>query len=90
MKDQLLEELRTSIEGAQALTDESKAELLGHLAAIQEQLQATPENPDEAPATGELHGLAKLRASVVELEASHPDLTSLVSRLATHLSNLGI
>ena len=39
---------------------------------------------------GEPHGLARLRASVEELEASHPDITALVSRLATQLSNLGI
>ena len=84
MIDQLLEQLRASVAQSSTLPAETKADLLAHVDAMAAELAATPETPAEP------HGLAKLRASVEDLEASHPELTSLVSRLATHLSNLGI
>lgn len=71
------------------LPEKTKADLLAHLEAMAEELKASPEAPG-AGGAGEPHGLARLRASVEELEASHPDITALVSRLATQLSNLGI
>jgi hypothetical protein len=89
MIDQLLEQLRASVKNATTLPSETRDDLLAHVAAMEEELKATPEASPE-PGAGELHGLARLRASVEELEASHPDITSLVSRLATQLSNLGI
>lgn len=89
MIDQLLDQLRASVNASATLPAETKDDLLAHVAAMEAELSASPETPGEMGA-GELHGLARLRASVEELEASHPDITSLVSRLATQLSNLGI
>ena len=89
MIDQLLEQLRTSVTTSATLPEQTRADLLAHLQSMEEELRAHPEAPAES-APAESHGLARLRASVEELEASHPDITSLVSRLATHLSNLGI
>ena len=90
MIDQLLEQLRTSVANSDTLPESTKEELLAHVAAMSEELQTHPESPADPDAKSEPHGLARLRASVEELEASHPDITSLVSRLATQLSNLGI
>ena len=89
MIDQLLEQLRTSVKESTGLPEATKEDLLSHVEAMAAELKETPEVPP-GDGGGELHGLARLRASVEELEASHPELTSLVSRLATHLSNLGI
>jgi len=90
MIDDLLEQLRATVLKATTLPEATREELLGHLDAMEAQIKATPENPPPAAEEGEVHGMARLRASVEELEASHPEITSLVSRLATHLSNLGI
>jgi hypothetical protein len=90
MIDQLLEQLRTSVTTSSTLPEQTRADLLAHLQSMEEELRAHPEAPAESSPPAESHGLARLRASVEELEASHPDITSLVSRLATHLSNLGI
>ena len=91
MIDQLLAQLRTSVAAAETLPAETRTDLLAHLDAMEAELKVHPESGEATtPAGAELHGLAKLRASVEELEASHPDLTALVSRLATQLSNLGI
>jgi len=87
--DQLLEQLRTSVSTSATLPEKTRDDLLAHLEAMEEELKAHPEGSTEV-APAKFHGLARLRASAEELEASHPDITSLVSRLATHLSNLGI
>lgn len=90
MIDQLLEQLRASVTTSATLPEQTRADLLAHLQSMEEELRAHPEAPAESGPPAESHGLARLRASVEELEASHPEITSLVSRLATHLSNLGI
>lgn len=89
MIDQLLEQLRTSVTTSATLPERTRADLLAHLQSMEEELRAHPETPAESP-PAESHGLSRLRESVEELEASHPEITSLVSRLATHLGNLGI
>jgi len=91
MIDQLLAQLRTLVTDSDSLPAETRADLLVHLDAMEAELKEHPESGEPEAGTGvKLHGLARLRASVEELEASHPDLTALVSRLATQLSNLGI
>jgi hypothetical protein len=88
MIDPLLEQLRKELKTA-TLPETTRADLLAHLESMEAELRAHPEGSSES-GPAESHGLARLRASVEELEASHPEITSLVSRLATHLSNLGI
>lgn len=89
MIDQLLEQLRASVLASATLPEETKADLLAHVQAMEADLKSAPASVDDG-SRGEPHGLARLRTAVEDLEASHPELTSLVSRVATHLSNLGI
>lgn len=96
MIDQLLQQLRETVDAAEGLSDETKANLLGHLDAMDRQVAssapdtASPPAESDAPPSGEETGLHKLVASVEELEASHPDITVLVTRLATILGNAGV
>lgn len=96
MIDQLLQQLRETVAAAEGLSDETKADLLGHLDAMDRQVTSSAHGPSDSPAESaaptseEETGLQKLVASVEELEASHPDITVLVTRLATILGNAGV
>ena len=96
MIDKLLEQLRTQLENSDNLPDSAKQEILRHVEAIEHRtttpgveagtlISATDETSSEEP-----QGLDKLVASVEELEASHPELTALVNRVAVALGNMGI
>ncbi|HEY2574420.1 MAG TPA: DUF4404 family protein [Verrucomicrobiaceae bacterium] len=85
MTDKLLEQLRAELEQATGLSAEAKAKLLGHVAAM-EKLAATG-GADKAEAQS---GLQRITASVKELEDSHPELTTLIGRIAVALGNMGI
>jgi Domain of unknown function (DUF4404) len=82
----LLDELRAKVETASGLPAKTKAELLKLVSELENQTAgAGPAGSASAP-----HGVERLVAAVEGLEASHPDITNIVNRLATMLGNLGI
>ena len=94
----LLEQLRSKVEKASGLPDTTKAELLKLVAELESQAGRTgsPKAGNATAGTGTpdstaaQHDLDRLISSVEGLEASHPDITALVNRIATTLGNLGI
>ena len=82
----LLEQLRTKVENARGLPDTTKSELLKLVADLESQTAGTAAT---VSAEGQ-DGLDRLISSVEGLEASHPDITGLVNRIATMLANMGI
>lgn len=82
----LLDQLRTKVESASGLPATTKSELLKLVSELEsESARATP-----AGSTVNPHGVDRLVASVEGLEASHPEITEIVNRIATMLGNLGI
>ncbi len=81
---QLLEQLHTELNNAEALDDKGR-ELLRHLSADIETLLTRTEGgkPDESV-------LERLQDSVDHFEESHPTLTAALSSLLTALNNAGI
>ena len=94
----LLEQLRSKVEKASGLPDTTKTELLRLVAQLERQAARTGSPQDgnatagtEASGSTESHhDLTRLISSVEGLEASHPDITALVNRIATTLGNIGI
>jgi hypothetical protein len=76
-------QLRSTVEKASGLPAATKSELLKLVGELERQIPA-------AGSPQHRHDLKRLMASVEGLEMSHPDITSLVNRIATALSNLGI
>ena len=90
MLDQLLKQLETKVENTGNLPEETRAELLKQAAALKVQ-QAEDELAAEETETDEpKEGVDRLIASIEGLEASHPEITSLVNRIAMTLGNMGI
>jgi hypothetical protein len=90
MLDQLLKQLETKVENTGNLPDETRAELLKQAAALKVQ-QAEDEMAAEGDEIDEpREGVDRLMASIEGLEASHPEITSLVNRIAMTLGNMGI
>jgi hypothetical protein len=88
MKDpelyRLLQELRKEIETTEHADAEEQA-LLRDLGAHIDQLLARSENEDVHPNT-----VQQLQDTLDTLEANHPTLTAMLSKLLTTLSNAGI
>lgn len=82
----LLEQLRAKVESATGLPATTKSELLKLVAELESQSART----GPAGSTADPQGVDRLVASVEGLEASHPEITNLVNRIATMLGNLGI
>ena len=75
---ELIHQLRAKLESAEGLSEEARVELVGLLSKL--------EDPsDEAP-----HGLSRLTHYVEELEASHPELATVLGQIANVLSKMGI
>jgi len=90
MLDQLLKQLETKVENTGNLPEETRVELLKQAAALKVQ-QAQDELAAEVSGTDEpREGVDRLVASIEGLEASHPEITSLVNRIAMTLGNMGI
>ena len=102
MIDDLLKELRAAVGGASGLSESAKAELLQHVAAM-ENCAENPETAGETDGTAGAGGsgeaveqhplhqpLEGLMTSIEGFEASHPGITSAVNRIATALANMGI
>ncbi|MFN0080244.1 MAG: DUF4404 family protein [Prosthecobacter sp.] len=79
---QQLQQVRVLVEEADDLTPAAKARLL-ELVAQAEQEAATGVN---APHTS----LGTFQSAVAELEASHPEATAFMNRVAVTLGNMGI
>ena len=79
----LLDQLRAKVETATGLPATTKAELLKLVAELE--TQAARPGSGANP-----HGVDRLVAAVEGLEASHPEITDIVNRIATMLGNLGI
>lgn len=92
MIENLLAELRKQVERADNLPEETRADLLQHVEAMESSHAniALEEPDDSAEAAGEPQGIDRLVSSVEELEASHPEITATVNRIATVLGNMGI
>lgn len=97
MITELLEELRTAVSGASGLSESAKAELLGHVTAMEscaDKAEAPATGDGAPPSDGEKHPgnhpIDGLVNSVASFEASHPDITALVNRIAVALGNMGI
>ena len=82
----LLEQLRAKVETASGLPAKTKSELLKLVADLESQADRTgPAGSAAVP-----QGVDRLVAAVEGLEASHPEITDVVNRIATMLGNLGI
>ena len=82
MNAEKLQELKSMVEGAGNLPEEARAELLKLVAKAQEEAADESGEPTDY--------VSKLMSSVVEMEASHPDATAFINKVATALGNMGI
>ena len=92
MIENLLAELRKQVELADNLPESTREDLLQHVEAM-EASHATSvieESDDSESVAEEPQGIDRLVSSVEELEASHPEITATVNRIATVLGNMGI
>lgn len=80
-KDQL-QQLKTMVEDAGDLPAAAKAKLL--------QLVEQTEETAEAPTTAPEDAMNSWTSAVQEMEASHPEATAFMNRVATTLANMGI
>ena len=85
-----LDQLRTTLEQATGLPEDTKSELLGLVAALHDETSrqaAAGAGPGpEAPGPG----ITGLMASVEKLEVSHPEIAALINQVAIALSRMGI
>lgn len=82
MNPEQLQQLKTLVEDANDLPEEAKSRLFQLIA---QEEQSAPANND-APQDSE----RAFMSSVKEFEASHPEATSFLNRVATVLANMGI
>lgn len=89
MIDKHLEQLRATLEQAQDLPESTRTKLLELLAAVENE---TAEASSNEPAETETQspGMTGLLSSVEQLEASHPEIASLINQVAMTLSRMGI
>ena len=88
MIEDLLSQLRTTVTEDATLPAATKADLLQHLDAMESQTAAIAGHAAELES--EKPVLDQLVSSVEGLEASHPEITGIVNRLANTLGNMGI
>lgn len=89
MLDQLLKQLQTKVKTTGTLPEETRDELLKQAALLESQ-QTKDDEEEEAENPDLREGVNRLIASIEGLEASHPEITSLVNRIAMTLGNMGI
>ena len=95
---QRIEQIESRVRESDKMPEDAKAELLAELAALKAEI--TPLISDESLALpAEVEGIEggpiqpvvrELAESVQGFEASHPQLTQMVNRIAVVLSNMGI
>ena len=79
---ELLRQLHHELKEADTISERDRA-LFDHLAGHVQELINKPETPHATLA-------AKLEASLAEVEITHPKLTSLMEKIVSALSNMGI
>lgn len=82
MDTEQLQQLRTLVENAGDLPEEAKGKLLQLMDQAGQSVSSEETTPADAAGS--------LLSSVQELEASHPEATSFLNRIATILANMGI
>ncbi|MEQ1750465.1 MAG: DUF4404 family protein [Prosthecobacter sp.] len=82
MSEEQLQQLRGMVEGADELSETARAELIKRVANAQEEAAVAESVPHDY--------MSRLMSSVEELEASHPDATAFMNRVAHALGNMGI
>ncbi len=97
MIEKQIEQLRALVNQAGGLADATRNEILQQLAAVETEsasaanAQDATAPADDIPAvTQTARALGRLAGAVEGLEASHPQITSMVNRIATALANIGI
>jgi len=90
MIDDLLKQLRATVADDTTLPEATKADLIRHVEAMEAQTSAFSAGSDSEEAESEKPVLEQLVTSVEGLEASHPEITTIVNRLANTLGNMGI
>lgn len=81
MTQDQLQELRTLVTDSHDLPETAKTRLLELVA------QAEQEHADESAPN---NAMAEMPSTLTELEASHPEATAFLNRIATTLGNMGI
>ena len=90
MIDDLLKQLRATVADDTTLPEATKADLIRHVEAMEARTSAFSAGSDSEEAESEKPVLEQLVTSVEGLEASHPEITTIVNRLANTLGNMGI
>ena len=86
-----LDQLRTTLEQATGLPENTKAELLELVTAIRNETGPQGANVGAPGATEtSTAGISGLMASVETLEVSHPEIAALINQVAITLSRMGI
>jgi hypothetical protein len=87
-----IEQLRTLVSQAGGLPESTRSEILQRLDAVKAESAGVATAPqDDIPAvTQTARALGRLAGAVEGLEASHPQITAMVNRIATALANIGI
>ena len=88
MINEHLDQLQTTLEQAEGMPESTRAKLLELLAAVREESTDSAAEKTDSPEAGE--GMTGLLASVEQLEASHPEIASLINQVAITLSRMGI
>ena len=89
MIDKHLDQLRATLEQAEDLPESTRTKLLELLDTVQNESSETS-GDDTAEGNTEPTGVPGLLASVEQLEASHPEIASLINQVAITLSRMGI
>jgi hypothetical protein len=90
MIEDLLKQLRATVAEDTTLPEATKADLIRHVEAMEAQTSAFSTDASSLEIESEKPVLDQLVTSVEGLEASHPEITTIVNRLANTLGNMGI
>lgn len=90
MIEDLLKQLRATVAEDTTLPEATKADLIRHVEAMEVQTSAFSTDTSSSEVESEKPVLEQLVTSVEGLEASHPEITTIVNRLANTLGNMGI
>lgn len=78
-----LAELKKEVEGLDSTDGESQERLQRIIKNLETKLDATDDEPEDG-------FMSYLEDSLTHFETSHPQVTSIINRVATALSNMGI
>ena len=90
MINEHLDQLHATLEQAEGLPEGTKTKLFELLNAVREEAVAQPSADTSDEQENQSPGVTGLLASVEQLEASHPEIASLINQVAMTLSRMGI